>query len=311
MNKLIFRVGSIGDSVVSLPAFHSIKEKFINDKVYLLCDDHELTDGKAVSSYKIFEFFNLIDGYFTYEEKSKYKNLFSLRKFVLLNNISTVYYLMPSRSFLQKLRDYIFFRILGLEIIGIDLFSKDENLYLKNARYEPESARLLRKLNFKSANATQILKIKSNIHANKEVTIAIGTKHKVNDWGLENWYKLVSRLAEVPTIKFNFIGGPDDYEPTERLCSLIKDRYSNYCGISSIADSIATIGRSNLFIGHDSGPMHLASLTSAKIIAIYSGKNPPGIWYPQGKNINIYRADDVKSIEPDVIFEIANKLIDE
>lgn len=303
MNILIFRVGSIGDSIVALPALNAIKDAHKNNKVFLLCDDHEITSGKAVSSYKIFEYFNVIDGYFSYQNKLKYKNVYMLKKFIKINNIGLVYYLMPVRTFLQKIRDLLIFKILGLKLNGLNLLKKDVNIYTCNGRFESESCRLLRKVNPSGKYQQEKLDIKPDSNGVKEISIATGTKHKINEWGFHKWENLIIQLATLKNIQINFIGSANDYLHAETLGNKYGGKYKNYCGSLTIPQTIEVIGKSSLFIGHDSGPMHLASLTTTEIIAIFSDKNPPGIWYPENSIINIYRSSNLNEIDAGVIFE--------
>jgi ADP-heptose:LPS heptosyltransferase len=311
MNILIFRVGSIGDSIVSLPAFHAIKDAHKNNKIFLLCDDHEISSSKAVSSYKIFTHFNVIDGYFSYQNTLKYKNVYMLKKFIKINNIGHVYYLMPARTFLQKIRDFMIFKMLGLKLYGLNLFNKDENIYLGNGKFESEASRLLRKVSSSSKYQQTKLDIKRELNGVKEIAIAIGTKHKINEWGLNKWENLIIKLASLKNIQINFIGGPNDYDHAEILGNKYAGKYKNYCGSLTIPQTIEIIGKSYLFIGHDSGPMHLASLTSTEIVAIFSDKNPPGVWYPENSIINIYRSSNLKEIDEIVIFEYVKFLLNE
>lgn len=311
MNVLIFRVGSIGDSVVALPAFSVIKELHQCDKVFLLCDDHNDSSGSAVSSYKVFKFFSLIDGFYSYSRRLDCRSIKLLIKFIKKNEIKLLYYLMPRRSFFQKFRDFTFFKLFGLKIIGINLFNPDLNLYLNNALYESEAARLLRKINYTGPYDFGNFKFNGKEKLKNTIAISIGTKHTMNNWGYENWSKLINKLSTIPHLKINFIGGCNDRESSECLGLALKGRgsFSNYCGTASIEDAIKIIAKSNLFIGHDSGPMHLASLTHTEIIAIFSHKNQQGIWYPSQGNFHIFRASNLNDIDPDAVFYLADNLI--
>jgi len=42
------------------------------------------------------------------------------------------------------------------------------------------------------------------------------------------------------------------------------------------------------FLGHDSGPMHLAALIEVPCVAIFSARAKPGVWFPFGSNNSIF-----------------------
>jgi heptosyltransferase-3 len=48
-----------------------------------------------------------------------------------------------------------------------------------------------------------------------------------------------------------------------------------------------------VFIGHDSGPMHLASAVGTPCAAIFSARNLPGQWFPArpGHNVIYHKTD--------------------
>jgi ADP-heptose:LPS heptosyltransferase len=38
----------------------------------------------------------------------------------------------------------------------------------------------------------------------------------------------------------------------------------------------------NVYLGHDSGPIHLAAAAGVPCVGIYTAKNPAGQWFPYG-----------------------------
>jgi ADP-heptose:LPS heptosyltransferase len=58
----------------------------------------------------------------------------------------------------------------------------------------------------------------------------------------------------------------------------------NLCGVLSARVSAAVLARASVFIGHDSGPMHLAAVVGTPCVAIFSARELPGKWFPLGRN---------------------------
>jgi len=57
----------------------------------------------------------------------------------------------------------------------------------------------------------------------------------------------------------------------------------NLCGQLTPRESAAVFARSRIFIGHDSGPMHLAAAVNTPCVAIFAARNIPRVWFPYGE----------------------------
>ena len=82
------------------------------------------------------------------------------------------------------------------------------------------------------------------------------------------------------------LGGPDEVEIAARLERLVGDgeRLVNLAGLTTIHESAALIERCDLFLGNDSGPMHVATAVGTPVVAVFGPSNsrawgpytPPG-----------------------------------
>jgi hypothetical protein len=57
------------------------------------------------------------------------------------------------------------------------------------------------------------------------------------------------------------------------------ERAVNLCGLK-VRENAALIEAAALFIGHDSGPMHMAAAVGTPLVAVFSRLWVRGIWYP-------------------------------
>jgi len=57
----------------------------------------------------------------------------------------------------------------------------------------------------------------------------------------------------------------------------------NLCGQLTPRQSAAAFARARVFIGHDSGPMHLAAAVQTPCVAIFAARNKPRVWFPYGR----------------------------
>jgi ADP-heptose:LPS heptosyltransferase len=121
------------------------------------------------------------------------------------------------------------------------------------------------------------------------VVISIGTKITINDWGVDKWSELVIRLAAVGKIdRLVFIGSADEHSYSEALRGHWPREAANLCGLLSPRLSAAVLAQAKLFVGHDSGPMHMAAAVDVPIVAIFSSRNPPGLWFPLSEHTRIH-----------------------
>ncbi len=97
-------------------------------------------------------------------------------------------------------------------------------------------------------------------------------------WPIENYVALASLLVEqIPGVEIILVGGPDD-----------KWAYPHFAGLP-VTDAIATIrlvetiallDTTDIFVTHDTGPLHLGGLSTCGIIALF-GPTDPGSFLPR------------------------------
>jgi ADP-heptose:LPS heptosyltransferase len=112
----------------------------------------------------------------------------------------------------------------------------------------------------------------------------VGGKIEVKDWGRERWQTLLSRIAiRHSQLGFVIIGASDERERGDELCRHWIGPTLNLSGELTPRESAAVLEKAALFIGHDSGPMHLAAAVGVPCVAIFSARDKPGVWFPHGE----------------------------
>ena len=106
---LIFRIGQLGDTLISLPAIEAIRRKHPDHRLVLLTDRHKTKKG-WVSSWDILEPTGWFDQvvYYDAREQSVMK-LLTLIKKLRLFDVEHLYNLSPVRNKLAMIRDNFFF----------------------------------------------------------------------------------------------------------------------------------------------------------------------------------------------------------
>jgi ADP-heptose:LPS heptosyltransferase len=128
----------------------------------------------------------------------------------------------------------------------------------------------------------------------KLLAVGVGTKVPAKDWGVENWRTLLARIsAEFPDWTAVFYGSAEEEHLSSECARQWRGPSINACGIASPRESAAVLRQCRLFVGHDSGPMHLAACVGTPCVAIFSARNLPRQWFPRGEsNAVIYHRTD-------------------
>ena len=107
------------------------------------------------------------------------------------------------------------------------------------------------------------------------IAIAAGSVWRTKRWSTSGFVDLSKRLID-RGFELVFVGGPADKEVTDRICRQLPSGSAirNEVGKCSLSDSAALIGSSQLLIGNDSAPLHLASATGTPAVGIYCATIP-------------------------------------
>jgi heptosyltransferase III len=301
-NVLVYRVGSLGDTVVALPALRLIARAF-PDATRTMLTNFSIS-SKAAPVAEVLENTGLIHDYIEYPINLRnLRTLWTLRKRIRACRADTLIYLAFPRGRLKAMRDAIFFHACGIKnLIGVPYASDQQCILpLGNGMYEYEGARLLRciaslgrqeldapgvfDLAFAPAEQAIVKTLLAPLGVAPILVASIGAKTDVKDWEDNNWRELILRLATMLTgWTLVMIGAPVERERSDALLRLWPGPALNLCGEVRVRVSAAVLSYAKLYIGHDSGPMHLAAAVGTPCVAIFSSQNPPGEWFPFGKN---------------------------
>ena len=299
---LIYRLGSIGDTVVVLPCFKLIARVFPNAERRVLTNFAEGTKVAPIDT--ILGPMNIVNGYFRYPLNIRNpKTLWRLSRQIRSWGPEVLVYLAAPRGRAKAFRDAFFFKTCGIpKLMGV-LWNDDRQCIRKPADselWESEACRMARcmaKLGNAKANAPESydlnLTLAERQKAGKElegwkvnsqfIAASIGTKADTNDWGQENWESLFNRWSQDhPALGLALVGSADEYGVSGKIAKSWKGPRLNLCGKLTPRETAAVLERAALFVGHDSGPMHLAASVGTPCVAIFSARNRPGEWFPFG-----------------------------
>lgn len=120
-------------------------------------------------------------------------------------------------------------------------------------------------------------------HSQPILAVAVGTKVQAKDWGLPNWRALLTQLAaKLPSHRLVLVGAAQEAADSSDAAAAWHSRFTNLCGQLTPRETAAVLAHAQLFLGLDSGPMHLAATVGTPVVAIFAARNRPVHWFPFG-----------------------------
>ncbi|MBD3414013.1 MAG: hypothetical protein GF421_06255 [Candidatus Aminicenantes bacterium] len=113
----------------------------------------------------------------------------------------------------------------------------------------------------------------------KMIALHIGAGNDFRDWGMDHLMELTKLLTQRPDTRIVLVGASQDQIRAERMIKNSKAPIFSLVGKLGLKELRELISRADLFVGPDSGPMHLAASTETPIVA-YFGPTLPALFRP-------------------------------
>jgi heptosyltransferase-3 len=310
-------LGSLGDTLVALPALNLVARHFPNAQRRVLTE--RSAHPKAASMATLLEGTGLVHDYYWFPMPKKNENRFGpmlrLARDIRAWKPEVLIYMHEQRGQMIALRDAAIFRMLGIRrLVGVPLGpTLQRRVFLDSfGRFEHRSEYLARSLAFSSLERRRAAAELESVGAcTGLLAMSIGTKFDVKDWGDANWHALLTELSvRLPGWGLIALGAPVEHERSSALLTSWRGASLNLCGKLSVRESGAVLQRVRLFVGHDSGPMHLAASVGTRCAAIFSARNMPGLWFPYGAGHTVfYKKTECAGCDLTVCIEFKKKCI--
>ena len=299
---LIYRLGSLGDTCVALPALRVVRERYPEATITLLTNLP--MNVKAAPAVAVLEGTGLVDDYLAYPVGTRNPLLllglaWKLRR----QRFDVIVNLAAWRGERALRRDRFFFSAAGSgTLVGFQGGEGGKVRPVENGMVEFEAAALLRRvaglgaadladprwwsmeLSGAELVAARACLVGAGIRGNF-VVLSVGAKVPAKDWTQPNWMDLAGRLGRrYPELGCVFIGSADEAERADQCLRNWPGPRLDLCGRTTPRESAAILALARLFVGHDSGPMHLAACVGTPGVAIFAARNPPRQWFPLGSN---------------------------
>ncbi|MGA9668235.1 MAG: glycosyltransferase family 9 protein [Terracidiphilus sp.] len=297
---LIYRLGSLGDTAVAVPCYHLIAKSFPNAERRLLTNFP--IHAKAPAAAAVLGDSGLVHDYMRYTAGTRrigelLRLAWEIRRF----RADVLVYLTRPRGERAVRRDARFFRLCGIRrILGMPVGDLAECRYdATSDLWEREAERLLRcvsslgdsdvndlrnwDLRLTEAEVNKADEALAVAEGSPMIACGPGTKMQAKDWGAENWRALLGKLCDIfPQHALVLIGAEEETAVSDFAASGWHGPVVNLCGKLTPRESAAVIRKAELFLGPDSGPMHLAAAYGVPCAIAFASVDRRGRWFPLG-----------------------------
>lgn len=320
---LVFHIGSLGDTLVALPAFWAVHDAFPRARRVMLTKTAAraaIPVGPAIlEGSGLFHAFMMFEG--DYHEYGKNPPLWrklwgALRLLLSLRRerFDLAVYLAPSqRNADQIKRDVRFFKWAGIrEVIGAEVLPVQSPVKGMPAsqRAEREAQMLLKRVAGSELRPAPLAQLRHDLalgaqdHAlvdawtarqasdggRRWIAVAPGSNMQSKLWPEQRYEEAVRRLIERYDVWPVVFGGAEDVEAGRRLVQAW-GRGWNAASAFSVRGSAAALERCLVYVGNDTGTMHLAASAGVPCVAMFAARDVPGKWEPLGPDHVVLRKD--------------------
>lgn len=311
---LVYRCGALGDTIVALPAIRAVREAFPDAELVLMTAN----DGAGVVwTDEVLRDFGWFAHVVTYRarELASVAGLWGVLGRVRALRPDLVVYLgSDHNSGIRTLRDRTFFllagarRFVAASSAKVGFFGR---LRREPRTYPYEVDRLLDAvrragilvgpprfaLPADSACAERVSALLARARIGHErplVAMCPGSKQAAKRWPLDRYAALGARLIREGGADVAIIGGPDEAAAAAFVArGWPLGHWTVLAGALSVLESAEALRRAALYVGNDTGAMHLAAAVGTPCVAIFAAREPGVSWHPYGDAHVVLRRDDV------------------
>ncbi len=317
---LVFRIGNLGDSLIALPALWFLREHFADAHLSLLCN--QSPQSRELAASDLLRDTGLFDGFLHYRGAlstvplaGKLLDYGRLLATLRYHAFDQLVYLPPTRRTPAEVeRDLRFFRLAGIRtILGAD-WEPPQPAAPQAASARPLQPQPLEAQNLLDRLAASGLPVPvldasradvgTTAATRRDVAswidrqpdcgrrtwigLGIGSKMPAKQWPVDRYQQVVAQLIRDVDLWPVVFGGPEDRLQAESLVARWGRGYVA-AGQLTLGQSAAALERCALYLGNDTGTMHLAAAADVPCVALFSARDWPGKWFPLGSHHIVLR----------------------
>ena len=274
----------IGDMVIFLPYVHAISQKFQsqvsllvkkNSKAEQLCqNDKHIEDIIYLDRYKNNS--GRHDGWLGFYKLLKEIKEKKFDKIFIFNG---------------SLRFLLLAKLCGIKsILQYPLFTRKNNIVLTAKKFTEkfvDNTISAQPVIYLDEQAVQKVKEKYNFNKNfKHICVGFSASGITKRWHVENYVQLAEEINKKIPCKFYLAGGKNDHELFAKfLNSSIASNCISFKDLT-IQETLPIIQNCNVYIGNDTGWLHISSALNKKCLALFMD-SPVQAYGKYSKNISI------------------------
>jgi heptosyltransferase-1 len=106
------------------------------------------------------------------------------------------------------------------------------------------------------------------------LVVSMGASKEANRWPAAHWSRLCAGLVERFDARLHLSGGPEDRPLAEEVARAAGVPLANRTGQLSLKQTGGLIAGADLFIGGDTGPLHMAVGLRTPVVALFGASDP-------------------------------------
>jgi len=274
----------IGDMVIFLPYIHAISKEF-QSQISLLVKKSSKAEQLCLDDQHIKEIIYLDRNKNNSGRHDSWLGFFKLLKEIKEKEFDKIFIFNGSLRFL------LLAKFSGIKSVSrYPLFTRKDNIVLSAKKFvenfieETVSTQPTLYLNKeKIKNAKKEYNFDNNF---KHICIGFSASGPTKRWHVEKYIKLAEEINKIKPCKFYLAGGKNDAELFKQfLNSSIANECISFQNLS-IHETLPVIQNCNLYIGNDTGWLHIASALNIKCLALFMD-SPVQAYGMYSKNISV------------------------
>ena len=255
----------MGDMVIYLPYIHAISKKY-NSPVSLLVKENSRARDLLIDDDQINEIITLertntntgshdgLYGFFDLAKKLKEKKFDK----VFIFSSSLRYFLISKLAGIKKISQYPLFRKKDNIVTSAKIFT------------EHELGLIISTKPILQVNKEKIEKSRSKFTKEfKHICLGISASGPTKRWSIKNYINLCEKIDNKMPSKFYIAAGKNDKELVSKILnSKIREKCISFENLK-ISEAMPIIKNCDLYIGNDTGWLHISSALNVKCLALF------------------------------------------
>ena len=255
----------MGDMVIYLPYIHAISKKY-NSPVSLLVKENSRARDLLIDDDQINEIITLertntntgshdgLSGFFDLAKKLKEKKFDK----VFIFSSSLRYFLISKLAGIKKISQYPLFRKKDNIVTSAKIFT------------EHELGLIISTKPILQVNKEKIEKSRSKFTKEfKHICLGISASGPTKRWSIKNYINLCEKIDNKMPSKFYIAAGKNDKELVSNILnSKIREKCISFENLK-ISEAMPIIKNCDLYIGNDTGWLHISSALNVKCLALF------------------------------------------